>query len=78
MKEKTISIKVRNMNQGQWSNLLLELNMVKKAWKRFGVDINLKAPGFKSVLKWGSIKNDYTRSNRSGRYSVQPNKRPKV
>ena len=30
MKEKTITIKARGMNQGQWSSLLLELNMIKK------------------------------------------------
>ena len=27
-------------HQGQWSNLLLELNLMKKAWKSYGVDMN--------------------------------------
>ena len=33
MKEKIITIKVNGASQGQWSNLLLELNLIRKAWK---------------------------------------------
>ena len=33
MKEKTITITVDGTNQGQWSNLLLDLNLMKKAWR---------------------------------------------
>ena len=47
MKEKIITMKVNGANQGQWSNLLLELNLMKKAWKSYGVDMSLKAPGLK-------------------------------
>ena len=47
MKDKTITIKVNVTNQGQWANLLLELNIIKRAWKPFGVDMNIKAPGLK-------------------------------
>ena len=39
MKEKIITIKVDGAAQGQWSSLLLELNLMKKAWKSYGVDI---------------------------------------
>ena len=58
MKEKIITIKVNNALQGQWSHLLLELNLMKKAWKSFGVDINMKAPGLKNVLTHGTRVND--------------------
>jgi hypothetical protein len=34
MKEKMITIKVKGAAQGQWSHLLLELNLMKKAWKQ--------------------------------------------
>ena len=44
MKEKNITIKIEGANQGQWSNFLLELNLMKKAWKSYGVDITFKAP----------------------------------
>ena len=50
MKEKTITITVDGTNPGQWSNLLLELNIMKKAWRPFGVNMNLKAPGIKNII----------------------------
>ena len=50
MKEKIITIKVDGAAQGQWSSLLLELNLMKQAWKSYGVDITLKAPELKSIL----------------------------
>ena len=50
MKEKIITIKVDNALPGQWSSLLLELNLMKRAWKSYGVDIDMKAPGLKNVL----------------------------
>ena len=58
MKEKIITIKVNGALQGQWSHLLLELNIMKKAWKSFGVDLNMKAPGLKNVLTHGTKVND--------------------
>ena len=58
MKEKIITIKVDGALQGQWSHLLLELNLMKKAWKSFGVDMNMKAPGLKNVLTHGTRVND--------------------
>ena len=58
MKEKTITLKVNGAAQGQWSHLLLELNLMKKAWKSYGVDINMKAAGLKSVLNFGTKVND--------------------
>jgi hypothetical protein len=61
MKEKKITIRVNGTNQGQWSNLLLELNLMKKAWRSFGVDMELKAPGAKTIIEWGNKNNDYAR-----------------
>ena len=58
MKEKIITLKVEGAAQGQWSHLLLELNLMKKAWKSYGVDINMKASGLKSVLNFGTKVND--------------------
>ena len=48
MKEKVITIKPR------WSNLLLELNLMKRAWKPYGVDLHISAPGLKNIIKWGT------------------------
>ena len=58
MKEKIITIKVNGALQGQWSHLLLELNLIKKAWKPYGVAINMKASGLKNVLNYGTKVND--------------------
>ena len=54
MKEKIITIKVNGAAQGQWSSLLLELNLIKKAWKPYGVNINMRASGLKNVLNYGT------------------------
>ncbi len=53
-KEKTITLKPKNITQKQWINLLLELNLIKKAWKLYGVDITIQAPGIKKTLLWGT------------------------
>jgi hypothetical protein len=64
MKEKIITIKVDGALQGQWSSLLLELNLMKKAWKSYGVDMNMKAPGLKNFLTHGTRVNDDAKRNR--------------
>ena len=75
MKEKTITIKVSNTNQGQWANLLLELNIMKKAWKSFGVHMDIKAPGLKNVLLWGTRNNEFIRGTRYNSKPLSKNKR---
>ena len=68
MKEKIITIKVNGALQGQWSSLLLELNLMKKAWQSYGVHMNIKASGLKNVLNYGTRVNDG--SNTTKRRSV--------
>ena len=58
MKDKIVTLKINGAAQGQWSSLLLELNLMKKAWRSYGVDINMKAPGLKNVLNYGTKVND--------------------
>ena len=50
---KEVHIKVSNISQKQWANLLLELNLVKSSWKRFGPEINIKARNFDKIVRWG-------------------------
>ena len=64
MKEKIITIKVDGAAQGQWSSLLLELNLMKQAWRSYGVDINMKASGLKNVLNHGTKVHDDTKKVR--------------
>ena len=54
MKEKIITIKPKGISTKQYSSLLLELNLVKKSWKAYGVDMQINAPGLKNILKWGT------------------------
>ena len=54
MKEKVITIKPKGISAKQYYSLLLELNLVKQAWRPYGVDLQINAPGLKSVLKWGT------------------------
>ena len=75
MKEKTITIKVSNTNQGQWANLLLELNIMKKAWKSFGVHMDIKAPGLKNVLLWGTRNNEFIKGTRYNSKPLSKNKK---
>ena len=54
MKDKIITIKPKGITQRQWSILLLELNLIRKAWKRYGVDMKMSAPGLKRIVDWGT------------------------
>ena len=51
MKEKIITIKPKGISQKQWASFLLELNLMKKAWRPYGVDVEIKAPGIKNIIK---------------------------
>ena len=54
MKKATITVKGASIKQ--WSDLMLELNLIKKSWHRYGVTIEVKAPGIKKILAWGTKK----------------------
>ena len=56
MKEKVITIKPKGITKKQWSILLLELNMIKNAWRPYGVNMELSAPGLKRIVDWGTKK----------------------
>ena len=51
---KEVHIKVSNISQKQWANLLLELNLVKSSWKRFGPNLSIRARNFDKIIKWGT------------------------
>ena len=53
MKEKIITITSKDINQKQYSNLLLELNLMKKAWSSHA-KLEIQAPGIKKILSWGT------------------------
>ena len=51
---KTVTINVEGASQSQWSTFILELNLMKKAWKRYGVNATLKAPSLKKIITLGT------------------------
>ena len=53
MKEKKVTITVKGASQKQWSVLLLEFNLIAKAWRKVGVDLHITAPGLTRTLAWG-------------------------
>ena len=57
-KEKIITIKTKGISQKQWSTFLLELNIMKRQWRSYGVDVEIKAPGLKAVLFHGTRTNE--------------------
>ena len=51
---KTVTINVEGISQGQWSTFLLELNLMKKAWRPYGVNVQLKAHSIKRIIQQGT------------------------
>ena len=54
MKEKKVTITAKRMSQKQWATLILELNIMRKAWKTVGVDLAIHAPKVNSIIKRGT------------------------
>ena len=78
MKEKIITIKPKGISQKQWASFLLELNLMKKEWKRYGVNVEIKAPGLKNIIKWGTTINNEPKRNRRTGNKVEQDERPEV
>ena len=57
MNTKKITISSKNISQKQWTNLLIELNLVREAWKPYA-KIELQAPGPKKILSFGRKTHD--------------------
>jgi hypothetical protein len=53
MKEKKLTITSKDISQKQWSNLILELNLIKKAWSSYA-DLELQGSGVKKIIAHGT------------------------
>ena len=53
MKEKQLTITSKDITQKQWSNLILELNLIKKAWSSYAT-IQLQGPGVRKIIAHGT------------------------
>ena len=50
---KTLTITSKDINKKQWSNLILELNLVKKAWASYAT-LELQGQGVKKIVAHGT------------------------
>ena len=71
---KTVTLNVDGISQGQWSTFLLELNLMKKAWKPYGVDVKLKAHSINKIIEKGTSVNDPGRNSKR----LQQDKKPRT
>ena len=53
MKEKKLTITSKDISKKQWSNLVLELNIIRKAWASYAT-IELQGPGIKKIIAHGT------------------------
>ena len=53
MKEKKLTITSEDITQKQWSNLILELNLIKKAWSSYAT-IELQGAGVRKIIAHGT------------------------
>ena len=72
---KTVTLNVEGISQGQWSTFLLELNLMKKAWRSYGVDVSLKAHSINKIIAQGTANADTIARNRRNSKRLQQNKR---
>ena len=73
---KTVTVNVEGVSQGQWSTFILELNLMKKAWRSYGVNVELKAHSIKKIIEKGTANADIIARNRRNSKRLQQNKRP--
>ena len=55
---KQVTVVGKKISSKQWSNLILELNLIRKAWKPYA-DIELQGPGIKKIIKIGTSVKKY-------------------
>ncbi len=50
---KKITITSKDITQKQWSNLVLEMNLIKKAWSSYA-KLEIQGPGIKKIIAHGT------------------------
>jgi hypothetical protein len=59
MKEKKVTITAKGISQKQWSTLILELNLMRKAWAPFA-ELTIHAPKINSIISRGTSNKSLT------------------
>jgi hypothetical protein len=50
---KKLTITSKNISHKQWTNLILELNLIKKSWKPYA-SLDIQAPGIRKIIETGT------------------------
>ena len=50
---KKVTITSKNISAKQWTNLMLELNLIKKQWKQYAT-LDISGRGLKKILAFGT------------------------
>ena len=58
---KKITLNVEGITPKQWTNFVLELNIMKISLRSYGVDVNMLGPGIKKIVDWGNRTGDITK-----------------
>ena len=48
-----MTITSKDITQKQWSNLVLEMNLIKKAWSSYA-KLEIQGPGIKKIIAQGT------------------------
>ena len=50
---KKLTITSKKISQKQWSNLVLEMNLIKKSWAPYA-KLEIQGPGIKKIISFGT------------------------
>ena len=50
---KKLTITSKNISQKQWSNLVLEMHLIKKSWAPYA-KLEIQGPGIKKIISFGT------------------------
>ena len=64
MRERKLTISSRNITTKQWTNLLIELNLIIHDWKPYA-KLELQAPGLKKIIAFGRKTGDDKETRRT-------------
>ena len=53
-----ITLNITGETKKQYSTLVLELNNMSKAWRKYGVIIKINSPSSNKIIRWGNRRND--------------------
>ena len=53
-----ITLDITGESKKQYPILVLELNNMSKAWKRYGVHMKINSPSAEKIIRWGNRRHD--------------------